>query len=131
MFAAAVKETETRDKMQREKERQQRDAAAQRVADEQAHAEAVKAAQRELEGAIGAVRAAKRNGHSTVDADVRWKAAKAKVIELETGARPNWAPVEPVVDDAAESTIDDPAAEDAESTSASPLDDGAVSEEQP
>jgi hypothetical protein len=128
MFAAAVKESEARDKAQRDKERQQRDAAAQRVADERALADALKDAQRELDRCIGAVRAAKRDGRSTVEADVRWKAAKARVIELETGARPTWAPppdeaapdeVAPAVDDS-----------DGDTPPASPLDDGAVGEEQ-
>lgn len=126
MFAAAVKETEARDKVQREKERQQREAAAQRAADERAHADALKDARRELDRSIEAVRAAKRDGRSTVDADARWKAAKAAVIELETGARPTWAPP-PAVEDVA---ADDEVVIAADDDASSPLDDGSVGEEQ-
>lgn len=92
LFAAAVKESEARDKVQREKERQAKEAADRKAAEQRAHADALTAARRELDRAIQAVRDAKRDGRSTVDADARWKAAKARVIELETGEAPTWAP---------------------------------------
>lgn len=95
LFAAALKESEARDKVQREKERQAKDAADRAKAEQRAHADALTAARRELDRAIQAVRDAKRDGRSTVEADVRWKAAKAKVIELETGEAPAWAPPAP------------------------------------
>jgi uncharacterized protein YlxW (UPF0749 family) len=122
MFAAALKETEARDKVQREKERQQREEAAKKVADEQAQANALAQARRDLDRAIAAVRAAKSGGRSTVDADAAWKAAKARVIELETGTAPAWAPSIPVVDEPAE---------DESAEGESPVDAGAVGEEQP
>ncbi len=132
MFAAAVKESEARDKVQRDTAREQRDAAAQRAADERAHADALKDARRELDRSIEAVRAAKRDGRSTVEADVRWKAAKARVIELETGARPTWAPPDEAAPDEAAPDDGAPAVDerDGDTPSASPLDDGAVGEEQ-
>jgi hypothetical protein len=95
MFAAALKETEARDEVQREKDRQHREAAAQKAADEQAHATSLAQARRDLDRAIAAVRTAKSNGRSTVEADAVWKAAKARVIELETGVAPAWAPSAP------------------------------------
>ena len=112
LFAAALKESEARDKVQREKERQAKDAADRKAAEQRAHADALTAARRELDRAIQAVRDAKRDGRSTVEADVRWKAAKARVIELETGAPPSWAPPTPVeeaADEAADSPVDDDA----------------------
>ena len=122
LFAAALKESEARDKVQREKERQAKEAADRKAAEQRAHADALTAARRELDRAIQAVRDAKRDGRSTVDADTRWKAAKARVIELETGAPPSWAPPPPV-EETADEDIADTAAE-------SPVDDDAVGEEQ-
>jgi hypothetical protein len=108
MFAAALRESEARDKAQRERERQQKESAVKKAADEAARANALAAAQRDLDRAISDVREAKAAGRSSVEADARWKAAKALVIEFETGERPAWAPVE---------------------EPPSPLDDGAVGEE--
>ncbi|MEN9645247.1 MAG: hypothetical protein RL238_1916 [Actinomycetota bacterium] len=124
LFAAALKESEARDKVQREKDRQAKDAADRTKAEQRAHADALTAARRELDRAIQAVRDAKRDGRSTVEADARWKAAKAKVIELETGEAPAWAPPPP-----AEVAPDDADASPAEADE-SPVDDGAIGEEQ-
>lgn len=112
--------------MQREKDRQAKDAADRKAAAARAQADALASARRELDRAIQAVRDAKRDGRSTVEADARWKAAKAKVIELETGEAPAWAP--PPVVDAADAGTDAPADD---GTDESPVDDGAVGEEQP
>lgn len=119
MFAAALKESEAQDKVQREKERQRQQEAADRKAAERAQADALASARRDLDRAIQAVRAAKANGRSTVEADAAWKVAKARVIELETGAAPTWAPPPPApeVADAVEGAI------------ASPVDGDAVPEE--
>ena len=55
------------------------------------HAEALVTARRDLERAIEGVRVARRT-HSGVDvADDVWRVAKARLIELETGAPPLWA----------------------------------------
>jgi hypothetical protein len=96
MFAAALKESEALDKAKREKERERQEAEAARKAEARAQADALATARRDLERAIQAVRDAKRNGRSTVEADAAWKAAKARVIELETGTAPTWAPPAPV-----------------------------------
>lgn len=129
MFAAALKETDARDKAQRERDRQQREAAAQKAADEQAHATALAQARRDLDRAIAAVRSAKSNGRSTVDADAAWKAAKARVIELETGAPPSWAPPAPAADPA-DQPADDGDVSETPSGDDSPGDAGAIGEEQ-
>ena len=69
-------------------ERQQaRDAAARAAA----HAVALDAARRELEHAISDARAARRAGSGASAADAAWRGAKARLIELETGAPPHWA----------------------------------------
>ena len=92
MFAAALRESEQRDKAKRDSEQVKKDAEAKRVVDADALKNALVDARRELDRAIAAVRAAKQSGRSTVEADAVWKAAKARVIELETGERPTWAP---------------------------------------
>ncbi len=132
MFAAAVKESEARDKVQREKDRQHREAAAQKAADAQAHATSLAQARRDLDRAIAAVRSAKSSGRSTVEADAAWKAAKARVIELETGALPAWAPP-PAVEETNEADNDadnDAGAASGEPDDGSPVDGGSVGEEQ-
>lgn len=95
-FAAAVREDEQR---KRDKARQQADAVEhQRQLDE---------AKAELQQAIDAVRRAKERGTGRVEADDAWKAAKARVIELESGAPPSWAkPVAPDV--STDSSADEP-----------------------
>ncbi|MFM7045629.1 MAG: hypothetical protein ACKOYG_08810 [Ilumatobacteraceae bacterium] len=88
-FATGLKDTEKR-------AREQRLAAERRAADKKAAAKAraeaaaaLAAARRELDAAIAAVRSAK--GAAAAEANARWRAAKAKVIELETGSLPAWA----------------------------------------
>jgi hypothetical protein len=56
-----------------------------------ARAAALDAARRELEQAIGAARDARRTGSGIDAADAAWRHAKARLIELETGAPPEWA----------------------------------------
>lgn len=114
MFAAALKETEA-----------QRRAAAARKAEADGRERELKAARAELDAAIEAVRSSKASGRGRAEADAAWKVAKARVIELETGNRPSWAPApaEPQHDEAqAEATQGEGvAADDAE----------AVAEDQP
>ena len=46
---------------------------------------------RELEYAISCVREARRAGSGVAASDAAWRQAKFRVIELETGAPPEWA----------------------------------------
>ena len=55
------------------------------------HAAALLAARRELERAIDGARASRRVGSGIDAADLAWRQAKARVIELETGLPPAWA----------------------------------------
>lgn len=121
MFAAALKESDARDRAARERKAKDDAAREQRAAEISAHRDALADAHRDLDRAIEAVRTAKRNGRSTVEADAAWKVAKARVIELETGAPPAWAPT--VV-----GASDEPEVRDA--TGDSPVDDDSVAEEQ-
>ena len=93
-FAAALKESEQREQLARKREREAKAEADLRRAEAAARANELAAARRDLERAIEAVRAARRAGKGAVAADEVWKAAKARVIELETGDRPGWAPAQ-------------------------------------
>ena len=84
-------ERERADRERVEAARQQaRDAA--RAVEE--HAVAVDDARRELGRAIDAARDARRRGSGVAAADEAWRLAKARMIELETGSPPPWAPDE-------------------------------------
>lgn len=91
-FAAALKDSEKADKAAKEKEHKARDERDQAVATANAKAAETTDAKRELERAVEAVRRAKASGRGRAEADAAWKVAKARVIELETGTAPSWAP---------------------------------------
>lgn len=126
MFAAALRESDARDTAKRERDRQQKEAADAKAAADAAAVNALKDARRDLDRAIRAVRDAKAAGRGTVDADAAWKAAKARVIELETGERPTWAPP-PVI--AEPQQLYDVEAPPGDSPGDSPVDDAPVGEE--
>lgn len=88
----------------RRREEEERTAAAR-------HEAAVRA---ELASAVEALKEARRRGRGVTEAEVRWRAASAAVLELETGTRPEWAP-SPASDGAAEEVA---TAEDAEGEAA-------------
>ena len=54
------------------------------------------------------VKTAKRSGRGASEADRAWRAAKADLLELETGTRPGWAPKpsEPELEAAEDATTD-------------------------
>lgn len=118
-FAAALKETEQRNRAEQQKKQHAKDESARSAAAAAAHADELAAARRALERAVEAVRQTKQQGRGRPEADAAWKVAKARVIELETGELPAWAP-KPVVaeEPSAEAyesgpeSIDEPAAHD-------------------
>ncbi|MFV0309059.1 MAG: hypothetical protein ACK5OX_15090 [Desertimonas sp.] len=71
-------------------ERRRADARARQLAADR-HADDLRTARRELDRAIGAVRRAAADRRGVGEADAAWRTAKARVIELETGAPPGWA----------------------------------------
>lgn len=91
-FAAALKESERRDRAERERKAKEKAEADRRAAERTAHADAVRAARRDLDRAIDAVRTSTVSGRGRAEADAAWRVAKARVLELETGERPTWAP---------------------------------------
>jgi hypothetical protein len=108
-FAAALAESEEREKTAKAAERARRDEEARVAAEAAAQERNLQQARRDLDRAIAAVKQAKQNGRSTVAADEEWKRAKALVLQLETGERPKWAPPEPVVEVAEAAAVDEAA----------------------
>lgn len=105
-FAAALRESEARERAEQERRRARKSAA-----------EQLEVARAELDQAIEGVRRARRTRSGVAEADAAWRAAKARVIELETGDTPEWAPpVEegsPQADGEADDLSPDHAGEDA------------------
>ena len=86
MRASAERERAERERLQLEQ--QEAHDAAQAAVE---HAAALEDARRELEHAISGVHEARRAGSGVAASDAAWRQAKARLIELETGAPPEWA----------------------------------------
>ncbi len=86
---AKAKERAEQQRRQAEREEEKRQA---KLAEE--HAARLADAHRRLEHAIAAVKQARTSGRGAADADASYRAAKAAVVELETGERPTWAPAD-------------------------------------
>ena len=90
-FAMLLRESAERERAAQERHRLERQRARDAADRAAAHGVALDAARRELEDAIREAREARRAGSGVVAADEAWRQAKARVIELETGAPPDWA----------------------------------------
>lgn len=91
-FGRALKETKAKEQAEqkrRDAEREEEKRLA-RLAEE--HAAKLAEANRRLERAIAAVKQARTSGRGGAEAETSYRAAKADVVELETGDRPKWAP---------------------------------------
>jgi hypothetical protein len=90
-FAAAIRESEQRERAALRDRKRQADTARQVAADKAMRAAALERAERDVQRAIARVRAATESGRGRADADAEWRSAKAALIELQTGAPPAWA----------------------------------------
>jgi hypothetical protein len=90
-FAARLRESAEREQAEQDRRRLERERARQAAQAAADHAAALDTARRELEQAIVDARTARRVGSGVPAADAAWREAKAKLIELETGAPPEWA----------------------------------------
>jgi hypothetical protein len=89
-FAAAITASDAQAAAERQRIKDER-LEAERLARLAAeHAEALRVARRSLDRAIATAKAARASGRGVAEADGAWKQAKARVIELETGAPPSW-----------------------------------------
>jgi hypothetical protein len=100
-----LRESAERERVERDRLRVEREEARSAAEAAAAHAAALEAARRELEHAIGKAREARRTGSGVAATDAAWRRAKARLIELETGAPPEWA--RPVASDVPEVTSED------------------------
>lgn len=99
-FGRMLKESAEREAAEQRRREEQRRAARAKHAAARTKADELGDARRELDRAIDDVRRARASGRGRAEADAAWRAAKARVIELESGERPDWAPPPPVTDDA-------------------------------
>ena len=90
-FAAILRASAERERAERERLQLERQAARDAAQAAAEHAAALDRARRELEHAINGVREARRAGSGVAASDAAWRQAKFRVIELETGAPPEWA----------------------------------------
>ena len=90
-FAAILRASAERERADRERLRLERQEARDAAHAAAMHAAALDEARRELEHAISCVREARRAGSGVAASDAAWRQAKFRVIELETGAPPEWA----------------------------------------
>jgi len=89
-FATALKRSDEREKAERRRIKAEREEAARLARLAAEHAEAVRLATLELDAAIAAAKSARSTGRGVAEADLAWRRAKARMIELETGERPDW-----------------------------------------
>ena len=86
-----LRESAQREQAARERSRLERQQARDAAHAAAEHAAALDTARRELEHAIRAAREARRAGSGVAATDAAWRRAKGRLIELETGTRPQWA----------------------------------------
>jgi hypothetical protein len=89
-FAKAVKQSDERQRAEQRRIAAEREEAARLAKLAAEHAEAVRVAERRLNQAIASARAARASGKGVAEADLAWRRAKARLIELETGEAPDW-----------------------------------------
>lgn len=98
-FGVMLRESAERERAEQERKQQRKRDAAAGAKAAQAHADALRNARRDLDRAIENVKSARERRSGVADADVAWRDAKARLIELETGAAPEWAPPAATGDD--------------------------------
>ena len=91
-FGRALDRAKSAERAEQQRIQAEREAAklAARLAAE--HAAALARAKQRLDRAIAAVKSSRASGVGAADADAAYRAAKAEVVELESGERPSWAP---------------------------------------
>ena len=89
-FAKAVKQSDERKQAEQRRLHAEREEAARLAKLAAEHAEAVRLAGRQLDKAIASAKSARGSGRGVAEADLAWRRAKARVIELETGEAPAW-----------------------------------------
>jgi hypothetical protein len=91
-FGRALDQAKTAEEAEQQRIQAEREAARRAAELAAEHAAKLDRARRRLERAIAAVKTSRASGTGTAEADAAYRAAKAEVVELETGERPSWAP---------------------------------------
>jgi len=91
-FGRALDQAKSAERAEQSRIRAERDAAKRAAELAAEHAAKLDRAKRTLERAIAAVKTSRSSGVGATQADAAYRAAKAAVVELETGERPSWAP---------------------------------------
>jgi hypothetical protein len=91
-FGRALDQAKTAEDAEQKRIQAEREAAKRAAELAAEHAAKLDRARRRLERAIAAVKTSRSSGAGTAEADAAYRAAKADVVELETGERPSWAP---------------------------------------
>ena len=94
-FGRALQEAKEREKATQRRIQAERDEERRLAKLAAEHAARLADAERRLERAIAGVKAARASGRGKVEADGEYRVAKAAVVELQTGERPDWAPEPP------------------------------------
>lgn len=91
-FGRALEQAKTAERAEQARIRAEREAAERAAESAAQHAAKLDRAKRTLERAIAAVKTSRSSGVGAAEADAAYRAAKADVVELESGERPSWAP---------------------------------------
>lgn len=91
-FGRALDQAKTVEEAEQKRIQAEREAAKRAAELAAEHAAKLDRARRKLERAIAAVKSTRSSGAGNTEADAAYRAAKAEVVELETGERPSWAP---------------------------------------
>jgi hypothetical protein len=94
-FAQAVKETEQAKRAAQQAATDRKNEAARQAAAAAEYAINLQQAKAAHARAVERLKNAKLNHKGIVEAELEWRKAKADLLELETGERPEWAPVAP------------------------------------
>ena len=90
-FGRALDRAKSAERAEQSRVRAEREEAERAAEAAAAHAAHLERARRRLERAIAAVKSSRSSGAGAAQADAEYRAAKADVVELETGERPAWA----------------------------------------
>jgi hypothetical protein len=91
-FSRALKEAKAKERADQIRIQAEREEAKRRAKLAAEHAARLAKANKRLDAAIAAVKQARATGTGNPEAEAAYRSAKARVIELETGERPSWAP---------------------------------------
>jgi hypothetical protein len=112
-FAQSIRDSEEADRRDKQAATDRKADAERRKLEAIDQAAKLERAQAAHHRAVELVKEAKRTGKGAAAADLAWRAAKAELVELETGKRPAWAPRPPEPAEPGDSSADESSEPDA------------------